>query len=337
MIITISMIIIRLLCYLGVYGILTNNSTFFIIGATSVILEILIEIGSGRLKSLATIFLASIIGVFYAVLNELPIITGILVGLCFESVIMSLISWITLIFTSIFLRKEIKQYNDKVEFADDDDENLNYLHCSNCNKIIADNSLFCMYCGKEVVGNLISDFNEENQNVNVVELSEVKQPSMRWFNFLVKFLMPFWIFFGSISRFGQISSVVRNHYGDWSYYTTNPIDGLPNTIMLVVNVFFYFFLFITWRKVKSFTIQGYKFSIAFFVLIIFLPVITMIIYLPFYIKMYADYDFYNMFVNIASASLLSIPNLIYLRKRKFLFVSDGFKNVYRNNEKNSIS
>lgn len=79
MIITISIIIIRLLCYLGVYGILTNNSTFFIIGSISVILEILIEIGSGRLKSLSTIFLASIIGVFYAVLNKLTIITGILV------------------------------------------------------------------------------------------------------------------------------------------------------------------------------------------------------------------------------------------------------------------
>ena len=180
------------------------------------------------------------------------------------------------------------------------------MYCNNCNKLIDDDSLFCMHCGKEVVGNLNSGFNEENQNVGVTELSAAKHPSMRWFNFLVKFLMPFWIFFGSFSRFGQISSVVRNHYGDWSYYTTNPIDGLPNTIMLVVNVFFYFFLIITWMKVKSFTIQGYKFSIVFFILIIFLPVITMIIYLPFYMKMYADYDFYNMFVNIASASIISI-------------------------------
>jgi hypothetical protein len=44
-----------------------------------------------------------------------------------------------------------------------------------------------MYCGKEVAGILNTDSSEENQNDCVAVLPEVRQPSMRWFNFLVTF------------------------------------------------------------------------------------------------------------------------------------------------------
>jgi uncharacterized membrane protein len=82
------------------------------------------------------------------------------------------------------------------------------------------------------------------------------------------------------------------------------------------------FLFISWKELRVFSIKGYKFTIIFFVFTIFSPVITMLVYLPFYIREGANYDYYNMFVQMCSAAIVYIPNLIYLKKRKSLFVND---------------
>jgi hypothetical protein len=195
------------------------------------------------------------------------------------------------------------------------------MYCNNCNNLIDDDSLYCRYCGKQVENNINNDYIEENLEENI-DMQVVKQPSLRWFNFLVKFLMPFWIFFSPISSFGKISSTVRNYYGSFSYYTTNPIDGFPNTVALVISICMIVFLFISWKELRVFSIKGYKFTIIFFVFTIFSPVITMLVYLPFYIREGANYDYYNMFVQMCSAAIVYIPNLIYLKKRKSLFVND---------------
>lgn len=200
------------------------------------------------------------------------------------------------------------------------------MYCNNCNNLIDDDSLYCSYCGKQIVNNVNNDYTEEN-----IEPLVIKQPSMHWFNFLVKFLMPLWIFFSPISMFGQVSSVIRNYYGSFNYYTTNPIDGFPNTITLVITICMIIFLFISWKELKIFSIKGYKFTIIFFLLTILTPVVTMLVYLPFFIKTGVNYGFINMFAKVVSASIISVPNLIYFRKRKSLFVNNELtKQIYIN-------
>jgi hypothetical protein len=76
------------LAILGVYGIFTNNFNFFIIGAIAAIVEFIIGIFTGQLKSPFTIIVAIIIGIIYATIKGLSIITGILMGLCIEAAVM---------------------------------------------------------------------------------------------------------------------------------------------------------------------------------------------------------------------------------------------------------
>lgn len=209
------------------------------------------------------------------------------------------------------------------------------MYCTYCNKLIDDDSLFCRYCGKEVTDNYNDNFKEdtdtdaadngfyEEDSYNATDDTiVVKQPSMRWYNFLVKFLLPFWIFYGALDGFSQTSLVVRDYYGSWDYYMTNPMNGIPNTIALALSAFMIIFLFITWRELKKLTKNGYKYVVIYFLSIIFLPVIVMLIYLPFYLKENMDYDFFSMVTDITSKIIISIPTLIYFRKRKFLFVND---------------
>jgi hypothetical protein len=97
------------------------------------------------------------------------------------------------------------------------------------------------------------------------------------------------------------------------------------------------FLFISWKELISFTIKGYKFTIIFFVLTILTPVVSMLVYLPFFIKAGVNYDFIDMFAKMVSASIISIPNLIYLKKRKPLFVNNELtKQIYKNKENGII-
>jgi hypothetical protein len=204
------------------------------------------------------------------------------------------------------------------------------MYCNNCNNLIDDDSLYCRYCGNQV-DNII---NNDDIEVNLEENGDppiIKQPSLRWFNFLVKFLMPLWIFFSPISMLGEISSVIRNYYGSFSYYTTNPLNGLPNTVTLVMTICMIIFLFISWKELRIFSIRGYKFTIIFFILTIFSPVITMLVYLPFYIREGANINFYYAFVNMCSAAIICIPNLVYLRKRKLLFTNNELtKQIFKN-------
>lgn len=194
------------------------------------------------------------------------------------------------------------------------------MYCNNCGKFIEDDSLFCKYCGENV--------NADDKEDDTVKTLNNKQPSMRWFKFLVKYLMPIWLILGTLSRFRSISLTVDNYYNsDWKYFMVDSIDAIPNTIVMILNIFITIFLYVTWKELKSFTKQGYKLSIAFFALTILTPAILMIIYLPLYISANVGYDFYNMFVNIGSALIICVPNIIYLKKRKSLFLENGYKDV----------
>lgn len=184
--------------------------------------------------------------------------------------------------------------------------------CPSCNNSINDEDIFCKHCGEKIIKD---DIEKENDN----QFSSVRQLPMRWFNFLVKFLMPFWIFFGTLSNFGRIDYMVRNYYENWGYFLTNPVDGIPNTIIIILDICITFFLFITWKELKKYTDTGYKYTIALFTLTILLPIITMLIYLPFYIKEGAIYDFHTVLVGLISSLIFCVPNIIYFKKRKELF------------------
>jgi uncharacterized membrane protein len=101
-------LIISPLAILGAYGIFTNNFTFFIIGAIAAIVELIIGIFTGQLKSLFTIIIAIIMGVIYATINGLSIVTGILIGLCIESAIMGFFGLLTygIMIIGIILNKD---------------------------------------------------------------------------------------------------------------------------------------------------------------------------------------------------------------------------------------
>jgi cell shape-determining protein MreD len=97
------------LCVLGVYGILSRNFIFFIIGAISAIVEILIGMKTGQLKSPFTMIIASIFGIVYATSNGLSAIIGILMGLCFEAAVMGVLGWLMII-VAIIIEKKNKSY-----------------------------------------------------------------------------------------------------------------------------------------------------------------------------------------------------------------------------------
>lgn len=87
---------------LGIIGFYNNNDILLYIGMVMVLFEMIIGILSGQLRTIGTYILASIIGVIFTQ----NIIKGIAIGLCFESVIMTIGGWLLLILGAIFLKND---------------------------------------------------------------------------------------------------------------------------------------------------------------------------------------------------------------------------------------
>ena len=96
------------------------------------------------------------------------------------------------------------------------------MYCNNCNNHIDDDSLYCRYCGKQVENIINNDNNEEEILKKTSEPLIVKHPSMRWFNFLVKFLMPLWIFspLVCLEKYHQLLGIIM---GVWLLYNKSMI------------------------------------------------------------------------------------------------------------------
>lgn len=156
---------------------------------------------------------------------------------------------------------------------------------------------------------------KEFENIEIID----KAFSMRWFDLLVKFLMPFWLFISPLTLFGNLHLNIKEYYGSWKYYLTNPVDGIPNTLSLMLSLLVLIFLFITWRESKKLTTKGYKYIMIFFVLVIMIPTITTLIYLPFYLKAGVSIEFYNAIGRTIPPLVMGIPSLIYFKKRKEVF------------------
>ena len=168
---------------------------------------------------------------------------------------------------------------------------------------------------EQFIANIFKKHNNEINDINIID----KTLPMRWFNFLVKFLMPFWLIISPLTLFGNLHLNIEEYYESWKYYLTNPVDGIPNTLSLMLSMLILTFLFITWRELKKLTTKGYKYIVVFFVLIIILPTITTLIYLPFYLKAGIGIEFYNAIGRTIPPLVIGIPSLIYFKKRKEMF------------------
>lgn len=139
---------------------------------------------------------------------------------------------------------------------------------------------------------------------------------MKWFNFLIKFLMPFWIVTGTL---GIISRIITT-YASYLQYSNSPaLFIFTDIVSILLAMFMVAFLFLTWRQLKIFTVAGYRYAIIYFALTILMPSIVMLLYAPSYISVNESYDLYNLFVETIVASIICIPNMIYIKKRKNLF------------------
>lgn len=86
-------IIFTFLGLLGVYGFFSMNFLLLTLGGIAGIVSNLIGIISGQQRSIMTAILAIIIGIIYASSVNLSIWTGVLIGMCFESAIMGILGF----------------------------------------------------------------------------------------------------------------------------------------------------------------------------------------------------------------------------------------------------
>lgn len=149
----------------------------------------------------------------------------------------------------------------------------------------------------------------------LAKTDSTKQIPLKWLNFLVNFLMPLWIVTGSIGIFNRVVTLY-NLYAENDF----PISFLVTDLVITaLGISIIVFTFIIRKELKNYTYFGYKHAIIYFVSIMLMPTITMFVYLPSYIALNMNYDFYNLFVTTVSASIICVPNIIYLKKRKNLF------------------
>lgn len=90
-------IIVTVLGGVGVYGVFSNSILLIAIGAAAGLFENIKEYKSGRQNNFVTIILASIVGSIVYLLIRKPFWLGIMAGMCFESLIIGVISYIPLV------------------------------------------------------------------------------------------------------------------------------------------------------------------------------------------------------------------------------------------------
>lgn len=208
------------------------------------------------------------------------------------------------------------------------------MYCRKCGKEIDNDSEFCRYCGAKVIIEKTQTYDKNSIEIikegnNSDILIEKCQPSMKWYKAMINFFIPMWIFFGTIVSLERMFYAVKNYYGTWGGYFTDSLDGIPNTFNFIIFLFLTGLLIFAYIEIKKFSEFGYKYIMIFFILTIIYPIIAFLIYLPAYIK--ADLDYSSILGQsvgqLIGKAIFFIPNIIYFKKRKQLFVENRIHNI----------
>jgi vacuolar-type H+-ATPase subunit I/STV1 len=215
------------------------------------------------------------------------------------------------------------------------------MYCRKCGKAIEGDSEFCRYCGAKVDSEIpvsnssledeFSDVNKqysENQSFDKGTFIAVKmQPLMKWYKALVRFFIPAALILRPIESVGSLQLNISQYYGTWQNYFTHPIDGIPNTLNIVLWLLGIILLLFAFIGIREFTDIGYKLIMIYFIFNAIYPIASALIYIPSYIKVGLDFDYGPTVAQFIINSIVSIPNLIYFKKRSYLFAEERVHNI----------
>lgn len=85
---------------LGIYGFFSSNIILLVIGAIACVIENIIGVATRQQKDLAVLIAFAVFGGIYAHFAHIPILNGVLLGICFESGILGLFGFFIFIFIS---------------------------------------------------------------------------------------------------------------------------------------------------------------------------------------------------------------------------------------------
>lgn len=149
------------------------------------------------------------------------------------------------------------------------------------------------------------DIPDENESKAIID----KKFSMKWFNILTRYLIPFSVIVSPIITFGDLHLDVSYYYGSWFDYLGNMLNALS----LSMYIFMLILLIIANKELRKYSYKGYKLIMIFFALSILSPIIEMLLY----------FDYGYSLGKLIVALLVFIPNIIYFKKRKHLFTEKG--------------
>jgi vacuolar-type H+-ATPase subunit I/STV1 len=215
------------------------------------------------------------------------------------------------------------------------------MYCKKCGEVIERDSQFCRYCGAKVDSEiLVSDSSLKDEFIEVNKqysdkqsfdkgtfTAVKKQPSMKWYKALVRFFIPAALILRPIESVGSLQLNISQYYGTWQNYFTHPIDGIPNTLNVVLWLLGIILLLFAFIGIREFTDIGYKLIMIYFIFNAIYPIASSLIYIPSYIKVGLDFDYGPTVAQFIINSIVSIPNLIYFKKRSYLFAEERVHNI----------
>lgn len=209
------------------------------------------------------------------------------------------------------------------------------MYCRKCGKQIHDDSIFCEYCGEQIkrsneAGITANDSsfaaierNKEVQTSNIHSsnnFNNYNTLSMKWFDFLIKFLLPVWFGLGVLKDIIRFIALYIN-YGDIFYYIS---VKLYTVLLLSYIIGVRILQLYSYLQLKEYKDIGRKTFLIFIILFSLSSLMEYVFTFVLSIE-FGPFDSlsYNLFVTglaaIIVTPILFIPNYIYFNKRKHLF------------------
>lgn len=210
------------------------------------------------------------------------------------------------------------------------------MYCRKCGKHINDNSILCEYCGEQFEEFKESIVKEDAQAVQILsaEISDTvyndsmmpsenvdyKKIPMKWFNFLVKFLLPVLLILGiiadiiNLSKSFEIYSDIFSLFSVKLYFILSLSYIIPSRIIHLL----------AYINLKDYKKSGYKLFLALIVLYGIGKLLAYIFVMPLVIELVLFDVIRQELVTRTFSTLIVTPiifilNYIYFKKRKHLF------------------